>query len=104
MPDMMKLVKQAMTVQKDMKKARKQLAAKRVEFTEPKGKVTVTAGGDGTIRNVRIDPGIVDPSNTAALEKAVLAAVDGALAAAKEETGREMARITRGMDVGQLRW
>jgi DNA-binding YbaB/EbfC family protein len=97
MVNMMKLMKQAANLQKDMEKAQSELAEKTVEFTSGGGMVTATAKGDMTIASIKIDPEVVDPEDVEMLEDMVVAAVDGALKAAKEMSAEAMGKLTGGM-------
>ena len=97
MANMMKLVKQAAAMQKDMEQIQDELAKKTVEFSSGGGMVTATAMGDGSITGIRIDPKVIDPAEREMLEDLVLAAVDGALKKAREMAATEMGKLTAGM-------
>lgn len=90
MKNMFQMLRDAKAMQKQVKKIQAQLRAKTVEYSGAGGKVQVTARGDGSVAAIRIDPSIVDPNKTAALEKMILTTVEGALEAAKEQSAREM--------------
>jgi len=47
--NVMKMMKQAQTMQKDMERVQAELALKRVDFSSGGGMVTATATGDGSI-------------------------------------------------------
>lgn len=100
--NMMKLMKQAASMQKNMEKVQAGLAAQTFEFTSGGGMVTAVARGDGTLAAVRIDPKVVDPSDVEMLQDLVLAAVDGALKEAKEQGARKMSELTAGMGIPGL--
>ncbi len=97
MVNMMKLMKQAAAMQKNMQKVQADLAERTVEFSSGGGMVTVVARGDLSIAEVRMDPKVVDPSDVDMLQDLVLAAVDGALKAAREMAASEMGKLTGGM-------
>ena len=97
MTNVMKLMKQAAAMQKDMERLQDELALKTVEFASGGGMVKATAKGDGTIAAVKIDPGVIDSAEAELLEDMVLAAVNGALAEAKEMAAKEMSKITAGL-------
>lgn len=99
MTNMMKMMKQAANMQKNMQKLQEELADRTVEFSAGGGKVTVTAAGDLSVRAVRIDPQVVDPKDTEMLEDLVLAAVDGALKKAQAMVNEEMSKLTSGMKI-----
>jgi hypothetical protein len=97
MANMMKLMKQAANMQKNMEKMQAELADKTVEFSSGGGMVTAVARGDNSIESIKIDPKVVDPEDVEMLEDLVLSAVDGALKAAKEMAAKEMSKLTAGM-------
>jgi len=100
--NVMKLMKQAQTMQKDMERVQAQLAEQRVEFTSGGGMVTATATGDGSIVAIRIDPKVINPADQDLLEDLVLAAVEGAIKKSRETASAEMAKVTAGMGVPGL--
>jgi len=57
---MMKMVSQAATMRKQMKRMQKELAKQTVEITSNNGKVTVVARGDMSIKEVRVDPSALE--------------------------------------------
>lgn len=99
MVNMMKLMKQAASMQSDMKKMQEELADKTVEFSSGGGMVKAVARGDMSIERIAIDPKVVDPDDVEMLEDMVTAAVDGALKAAKDMAAEEMQKITAGMGI-----
>ena len=97
MVNMMKLMKQATEMQKNMEKMQAELAEKSVEFSSGGGMVTVVARGDMSIESITIDPKVVDPEDVEMLQDLILAAVDGATKAAKEMASDQMGKLTGGM-------
>lgn len=95
--NMMKMMKQAADLQKNMKKKQQELAETEVRFTAGGGMVTAVATCDMQLKSIKINPDAVDPDDVEMLEDLVLAAVDGALAAARETMGKEMQKLTGGM-------
>ncbi len=102
MANLMKLMKQAATMQKDIERIQKEIGEKEVEFSSGGGMVTAKARGDGTLVSLKIDPKIIDPNDAEMLEDSVKAAVDGALTAAREMMAKEMAKVTSGFNVPGL--
>ncbi len=102
MVNMMKLMKQAASMQKNMEKVQAELAERTIEFSSGGGMVTAVARGDGSILSVRIDPKVVDPGDVEMLQDLVVAAVDGALKAAREMASEEMGKLTGGMGLPGL--
>ncbi|QHI70261.1 YbaB/EbfC family nucleoid-associated protein [Tichowtungia aerotolerans] len=97
--DMMKMMKQAASMQKDMKKKQKQLAKQTVEFSSKNGAVTVKMSCDMKIQSVQIQPEIVNPAEIKQLEIAVVDAVKGAINQAQSEAAKEMKSLTAGLNL-----
>jgi nucleoid-associated protein EbfC len=102
MVNMMKLMQQAASMQKDIERVQGELGSKTIEFSSGGGMVTATARGDGTLAGLKIDPKVVDPADVDMLQDLVLAAVDGALKAAKEMAAQEMGKLTSGLGIPGL--
>ncbi len=95
--NMMKLMKQAQTMQKDMERIQSELAGKRVDFSSGGGVVTATATGDGSVVSIKIDPKVINPADKELLEDLLLAAVDGAIKKSREMAAADMKKVTGGM-------
>jgi len=102
MTNILKMIKDAAGMQKNVKKMQSQLRAKTVEFSSGNGLVTVTARGDASIAAIRIDPRALDAARPAALEKLVLTAVEGALEAAKKMSADDMQTMMADMGMPNL--
>lgn len=99
MVNMMKMMKQAQAMQQKMQDQQEALAKEIFEFSAGGGMVTAVATGDGNLKSIKIDPKVVDPDDVEMLEDLVLAAAEGAIAAGKEATDKEMAKLTKGMNI-----
>lgn len=97
--DMMKMMKQAASLQKDMKKKQKQLAGQTVEFSSAGGKVTLSVSCDMKPKSITIDPKLIEGGNVRQIETAVLDAVKGAISLAQSQAEKEMKSLTAGMDL-----
>lgn len=84
-------------VQARLTEIQTQLAAKTVTATSGGGLVTVVADGQGRIREIKIDPSVVDPSDTEMLEELVHAAVSEAQARARKLYEEEVNRMAGGL-------
>ncbi len=102
MPNFMKMMKQAASMQKEMERVQAELAEKTIEFSAGGGMVTATARGDGTLAKIKIDPKVVNAAEVDLLEDLVTAAVDGALTAAKELAAKELGKVTAGLNIPGL--
>ena len=99
MANIMKLMKQAADMQKNMAQAQESLAAIELEHSSGGGAVTVKISGDGSITALRIDPKVVQAGDAEMLEDLVLTAVRGAQELAKETAASEMKKLTAGMNL-----
>ena len=99
MANIMKLMKQAADMQKNMAKAQESLAAIELEHSSGGGAVTVKISGDGSITALRIDPKVVQAGDAEMLEDLVLTAVRGAQDMARETAASEMKKVTAGMNL-----
>jgi DNA-binding YbaB/EbfC family protein len=102
MPDMQQMMQQVQKMQKDMELAQEELKSEIVEASAGGGVVVVKMSGDLVLREVRIDPGAVDPEDVEILADMLLAAVNEALRKAQELAERKMGGATAGLDLGGL--
>lgn len=77
--------------------AHKELAQLRVEGAAGGGAVRVVANGLGEISEVILDPRMIDLDDLGELQSLILAAVNGALAEARESAGMILNKATGGM-------
>ena len=98
-PNMGQLMKQAQQMQSKMAKLQEQLAEQTVEASAGGGMVTVVANGRQEIISIRIDPEVIDPDDQEMLQDLVLAAVNDALARAKNMVNEEMGKLTQGLNI-----
>lgn len=91
------LMKQANQMQMKMKKAQEELATKEFSGTAGGGAVNVRVNGDNKILAITINPDAA--SDIEMLQDLVMAAVNDAIKIAKDETAKEMSKITGGMNI-----
>ena len=96
-PNMNAMLKQVQKMQADMVKAQEELKNEVVEASAGGGMVTVKISGDLEVRELRIDPGAVDPDDVELLQDMVLAAVNEAVRAAQELAATKMSAATGGL-------
>jgi len=101
-PNMQQMLGQVQKMQKDMEAAQRALEAETVQASAGGGTVSVTVGGDLTVRAVEISPEAVDPEDVEMLCDLVLAAVNEGLRAAQEMAAERMGSVTGGLDLGGL--
>jgi DNA-binding YbaB/EbfC family protein len=97
-----KLMKQAAKMQQQMEQIQAQLAARTVEATSGGGAVKVVAKCDGSIASIKIDPQALNPADAQIVEDMILAAVNQALAQAKDISNTEMGKATAGFNLPGL--
>ncbi len=99
MADFMKLMQQAQQVQGRLQQMQEALERLSVTGTAGGGMVTVEADGKGTVRKVKLDPSVVNPSDVEMLEDLIVVAVADAQKKAAEVQQAEMGRVTGGLDL-----
>ncbi len=99
MVNMMKLMQQAQSMQKNMEKLQAELATRDYEGTSGGGMVKAVVKGDMTLVSITIDPKVIDPSDVDMLQDLVVSAVNTGLATARESAASEMGKITGGLKI-----
>ena len=102
MKNMFKMLKEAASLQKNVKQIQSKLRKQTVEFSSGVGEITVTARGDGSIADIKIAPGVINPGKAAELEKMVLRAVEGAIGEAKKLSSAEMKNFAAEMGLPNI--
>ncbi len=92
-----KMLKQAQKMQAQMASLQQDLAQRTCDASSGGGKVTAVANCAGDLVSLRIAPDVVDPADPTLLEDLVLAAVNQALARARELQQAEMQKLTSGL-------
>ncbi len=95
--NMNNLMKQAQKMQKQMQEAQEALAEKTLETTSGGGAIKVVITGKKELKEIKINPEVVDPDDVEMLEDLVLSAVNEAVRQADEMYSNEMAKYTGGM-------
>jgi DNA-binding YbaB/EbfC family protein len=96
------MMRQLQQVQRQLAEAQDSLAEECVEHTAGGGMVKVVADGRQKIREIGIDPQVVDPGDVGMLEDLILVAVNGALEEAEKMAAERMEGITGGLDIPGL--
>jgi DNA-binding YbaB/EbfC family protein len=93
---MQKLMREAQRLQTEVAKIQEELASRTVEGSAGGGmvKAVVTCGLE--LRSIEIEKEVVDPDDVEMLQDLVVAAVNAAMAKARETADQEMARVTGG--------
>jgi DNA-binding YbaB/EbfC family protein len=95
--DMDKLLQQVGQMQTEMQKAQEELANETVQATAGGGMVTVVANGAGEIKEIKIDPKAIDPSDPEMLEDMILAAVNEAVRSAQSLMESKLGGLAGGL-------
>lgn len=98
--DMGKLMKQAQEMQEKMAEAQEKVATLEAEGSAGAGLVRATATGQGTLSKLTVDPSLLDGTEEKeVLEDLIVAAVNDAVAKARDAGQAEMAKITEGLQL-----
>ena len=101
-PNPMDMLKQVQQMQVYMQAAQEALASTTIDATVGGGVVRATVTGEGELREIKIDPSVVDPDDIETLEDLVVAAVIEATRQAKELQARKLGAVTGGLDLGSM--
>jgi nucleoid-associated protein EbfC len=96
-PDMQMILQQAQKMQQQLMAAQAELAVAEVVGQAGNGLVQVTMTAAGEVRNVRIDPKIVDPDDVETLQDLVVGAMQDAARAAQEMQAEKMGPLAGGL-------
>ncbi|MBI4511896.1 MAG: YbaB/EbfC family nucleoid-associated protein [Deltaproteobacteria bacterium] len=99
MPDLGGLMEAAQRMQRELARVQDELGSKTTEASAGGGMVTVVANGRMEILSIKIERSVVDPRDVDMLQDLVIAAVNQALAKAKELAQRELANVTGGVSL-----
>lgn len=97
--NMNNLMKQAQKMQKQMEKMQEELEDKTIETTAGGGAIKVIITGKKEIKEIKINPEVVDADDVEMLEDLVVSAVNEAIRQAEEMSSSEMNKITGGLNV-----
>ena len=91
------LMKQAQKMQKEMARMQEELQEKTVEASAGGGAITVVVSGKKELKEITLNPEVVDPDDVEMLQDLILAAVNEALRKADDMVNEEMGKITGGL-------
>ena len=93
----MNMMKQAQKMQQDFMKMQQELESKEFEFTSGGGAVKAVMVGTRQLQSITIDPEVLDPDDVEMLQDLILAAVNGAIKLADDETSKAMSKLQGGL-------
>jgi DNA-binding YbaB/EbfC family protein len=102
MNNMDEMMKQVKKMQDQMLKTQEEIGNKTVEGTAGGGMVSVTVNGQMRVTAVMIKPEAVDPDDVQMLQDLILTAINDARTKAEEMVGKEMSKLTGGMNIPGL--
>ena len=102
MKDLQQLMQMGQQMQSRMGEIREKLKEKTATARSGGGMIEVTADGTGDIKEIRLDPSVVDPEDVEMLEDLILAAVSEAQRRAREQMEEEMKELTGGLPLPGL--
>jgi nucleoid-associated protein EbfC len=97
MTNLQQILQMGQQMQARLSEIQTELRKQTVSSSSGGGMVTVTADGQGKVREIRIDPAVVDPADVEMLEDLVLAAVSEAQQRARQLYEEEMKKLAGGM-------
>jgi len=100
--DMKFLMKQAQVMQKKMEEMKKVLTQKEVRVSSGGGMIEIVVNGQQEIKEIKIEPDVINADEKEMLEDLILAAVNESIRQSKELAAQEMSKITGGMNVPGL--
>ena len=89
----MNMMKQAQKMQQDFLKMQEELESTKFEFTAGGGAVKAVVAGTRQFESITIDPEAIDPEDVEMLQDLILAAVNGAIKLADDETSKAMGKL-----------
>jgi DNA-binding YbaB/EbfC family protein len=93
------MMKQAQQMQSKMEEMQTKLEAMEITGEAGAGLVKVIMNGKSDMRKIKIDPKIVDPTDTEMLEDLILAATRDARAKVEATMAEEMQKMTGGLQL-----
>jgi len=100
--DMKFLMKQAQAMQKKMEEVKVELAQKEIRVSSGGGMIEIVVNGQQEIKEIKIEPDVIDVNEKDMLEDLILAAVNESIRQSKEVAAQEMDKLTGGMNIPGL--
>ena len=100
--DISSLMKQAQDFQQKMGQVQEELAKKTVSSEVGGGMVKVTVNGRQELLSIQIEKEVINPDDVEMLQDLIVAAVNDAMAKAREMIQSEMGRLTGGLKIPGL--
>jgi len=95
-------MKQAQMMQKKIEETKAELAQKEIKVSSGGGMIEIVINGQQEIKEIKIEPDVIDVNEKEMLEDLILAAVNEAIRQSKELVAQEMSKITGGISMPGL--
>jgi DNA-binding YbaB/EbfC family protein len=92
--NMQKMMRQMQKMQADLERVQAELAEMTVEGTAGGGVVTASVTGHQEVREIKIQPDVVDPDDVEMLQDLILSAVNDGLRKSRELSASELEKVT----------
>ena len=102
MKNMANMLKQASQMQAKMQEMQAKLEAAEIEGSSGAGLVSLVLSGKGEMKRIKIDPKLIDPSDSEMLEDLIVAAHQDAKRKSEALAEAEMKSITGGLNIPGL--
>jgi len=89
-------------MQKKMEEAKEELAQKEIKVSSGGGIIEIIINGQQEIKEIKIEPDVIDAKEKEMLEDLILAAVNESIRQSKELAAQEIAKLTGGINVPGL--
>ena len=99
MKNLGQMMKQAQEMQSKMQAMQEELAEAQLEGQAGGGMITVTMDGKGAIKQVKIDPKLVDPADVEMMQDLIVAAANDAKAKVEAYAAERMKEVTGGLQL-----
>ncbi len=99
MGNMQKMMKQVQKMQADMAKLQEVLGEKTVETSAGGGAVKIIMNGKQEVKEITIDPEILQPEEVEMVQDLLMAAFNEALRKSQDMVSQEMSKITGGLKI-----
>jgi len=102
MGNMQKMMKQVQKMQADMAKLQEELGERTVEVSAGGGAVKIVMSGKQEVKEIVIDPEVLNPEDTEMVQDLLMAAFNEAVRKSQDMVSQEMNKITGGMKLPGL--
>ena len=100
--DMRKMMKEAQKMQAQLERAQEEIKTLEVEASAGGGMVKVKVTGDMFLKEIVIDPEVIDPDDVEMLQDMVCAAVNEGIRSAQALANTRISSVTGGMNLPGL--